>query len=57
MYRIRTGNHHRFGDGGMFFQGTFDLEGADAIASTDDNIIGATDKSVIAIFILIRDHQ
>src|SRR5947209_2739319 len=37
----------------MFLEGTFNLEGADAIGTTDDHVVGAAYEPEVAVFVFI----
>src|SRR6266516_4949720 len=50
---IGTGNHRRLGNGGVLFQCTFHLEGADTVACADNHIICSSDKPEVAILVLV----
>src|SRR6266852_6172390 len=50
---VGAGNYRRLGNGGVFFQCAFHLEGADTVANADNNIIGSSDEPEVAILVLV----
>ena len=50
---VRAGDNGRFGDGGVFDQGAFHLEGSDAVAGGQNHVVGSTDEPEIPILIHI----
>ena len=54
-HRIRRRSNGTFQDGRMLLQGAFDLEGADPVAGTLDDVIGTADEPVIAVLVAPGD--
>src|SRR5579884_3656896 len=50
---VGAGNDSGLGDRGMFFERAFDLEGANAVAGADDDIVGASHEPEVAVLVLV----
>src|SRR5579883_3240997 len=48
-----AGDDSGVGDRGMFFERAFDLEGANAVAGADDDIVGASHEPEVAVLVLV----